>query len=115
MIETPSDPEGFKDNVFIAWGIWLERSRPFLEGGEDFGGISGAEFAAGAVAGAVFGEGEVFEEGGDWGVVDLGGLDEGAFRVGDAVNAAVEVVAEGIACAVLHVPDEDVVPIDEVE
>jgi len=86
-----------------------------LEGGEDFCGITGAEFAAGAVAGAGFREGEVFEEGGEGGVVDFSGSDEGAVGVGDAVDAAVEVVAEGIARAVLHVADEDVVPVDEVE
>jgi len=86
-----------------------------LEGGEDFGSVAGAEFAAGAVAGAVFGEGEVFEEGGEGGLVDFGGFDEEAVGVGDAVDAAVFVVAEGIAGAVLHVADEDVVPVDEVE
>jgi len=47
--------------------------------------------------------------------VDLCWFDEGACRVGDTVDAAVLVVAEGIARAVLHVADEDVVPVDEVE
>ena len=47
--------------------------------------------------------------------MDFGGLDEGATWVGDTVDAAVFVVAEGIAGAVLHVADENVVPVAEVE
>ena len=47
--------------------------------------------------------------------MDFGGFDEGAARVGDAVDAAVLVVAERIACGMLHVADEDIVPVAEVE
>ena len=47
--------------------------------------------------------------------MDFCRFDEGSVRVGDAVDAAVFVVTEGVASAVLHVADEDVVPIAKVE
>jgi hypothetical protein len=48
-------------------------------------------------------------------LVNLGGFDLGAFGICNAVDAPVFMVAERIACAVLHVADEDVVPVDKVE
>ena len=47
--------------------------------------------------------------------MDFRRSDEWSVRVGDAVDAAVDVVAEWIAGAVLHVADEYVVPVDDVE
>ena len=38
-----------------------------------------------------------------------------AVRVGDTVNAAVAMITEGITGAVLHVADEDVVPIRDIQ
>ena len=93
----------------------IKGSVPFLKDGEEFSRIAAAEFASCAVAGAGFGEGEVLEEFFEGGLVDFCGFDEGAGGVGDAVDASVLVVAEGIAGAVLHVSDEDVVPVAEVE
>lgn len=93
----------------------VETVDPFLQSGNDELGVTVTKFAAGAVASAGFGEGEVFEEFGEAGVVDFGGFDEWATWVSDAVDATVFVIAEGVAGAVLHVADEDVVPVAEVE
>ena len=86
-----------------------------LGAGEDFGGVAAAEFAVGSLAGLEFGEFEVFEESGEIGAGDLGGIDERTRGIGDAVDAAVDVVAQRIARGVLHVADEHVVPVDDVE
>ena len=74
-----------------------------------------AEFATGAIAGSVFGLLEVLEELGHGGAGDLGGLDERALGVGDAVDASAFTVAIRVTRVVLHVADERVVPVDEVE
>ena len=58
LVEAPSDPEGFEEMVFVALSC-----RPFFESGEDVFRAATAEFAAGAVAGAELGEGEIFKEG----------------------------------------------------
>ena len=63
LIETPGDPEGFEEDVLVAGGVCVEGFGPLLEGGEDFVCVTLAEFAAGAVAGAELGEGEIFKEG----------------------------------------------------
>ena len=52
---------------------------------------------------------------GDGGTVDRHRLDKRAAGVGDAVDAAMHVVAQGIAGIVLHVANEDVVPVDHVQ
>ena len=74
-----------------------------------------AQFAAAAVAAAVFGEFEVFQQGFHGGSIDFRRLHQIAARIRDAVDAPVDVVAERIAGVVLHVPDEDVVPVDDIQ
>lgn len=101
--------------VLVTRRFWIKGSIPFLKDGEEFSRVTAADFAAGAIAGAVFGEGEIIEEGFEGSLVDFCGFDEGAGGAGDTVDAAVLVIAEGIAGAVLHVADEDVVPVAEVE
>ena len=105
LIEPPRDPEGFKKDVVVAGHVWLESGDPFFKRRYDFLGIAGTEFASCPIAGAVFGEGEIVEEGEKRCAVNFGGLNERAIRVGDAVDAAVFVVTEGVAGAVLHVAD----------
>ncbi len=51
----------------------------------------------------------------DAGAVHLRGRHERARRVRNAVDTSVRVVAQGIACIVLHVTDEDIVPVDHVQ
>jgi len=60
LVKAPGDPEGFEEILFVARGCRIKGEAPFLEFREDFSGGAGAEFAAGAVAGAILGEGEVF-------------------------------------------------------
>jgi hypothetical protein len=115
LIEAPCDPEGFDEVVFVIGVGFVEACGPFGDGWEDLVERAAAEFPAAAVAGAVFREFEVIEESGDGSAFDLSWLEERAGRVGDAVDAAVDVVAEGVAGIVLHVTDEDIVPVDDVE
>ena len=105
LIEPPRDPEGFKKDVVVAGHVWLESGDPFFKRRYDFLGIAGTEFASCPIAGAVFGEGEIVKEDDERCVVNFGGLDERAVGVGDTVDAAVFVVTEGVAGAVLHVAD----------
>ena len=101
--------------VFVGGVLGVELGDPGLDGRKHFGRRVAAEFAAGTVSGAVFGLLEVLEEFGHGGAVDLGGLQERTLGVGDAVDAAVLVVAVRIAGVMLHVPDQRVVPVEEVE
>jgi len=93
----------------------IEAVDQLLESRNYFRNWTAAKLTPGAVAAAVFGEGQVCKEFLERGIVDFGGLNEGAAWIGDAVDAAVFVVAERIAGGVLHVADEDVVPVAEVE
>jgi hypothetical protein len=115
LIEAPCDPEGFDEVVFVGWVGFVETCGPFGDGWADLVERAAAEFAAAAVAGAVFREFEVIEESDDGSAVDFCWFEERAGRVGDAVDAAVDVVAERVAGVVLHVTDEDIVPVDQVE
>ena len=63
IVETPSDPEDLEEMVLVTRRFWIKGSVPFLKDGEEFSRVAAAEFAARAVAGAVFGEGKIFEEG----------------------------------------------------
>ena len=67
------------------------------------------------MAHAVGGMFQVFEQGGDGLAVDGDGLLQLAAFGGHAVDAAVFVVAVGVADVVLHVADDDVVPVGNVE
>jgi hypothetical protein len=67
------------------------------------------------MAHAVGGVLQVFEQRGDRLAVDGDGLLQLAARGGDAIDAAVFVVAVRVAHVVLHVADDDVVPVGEVE
>ena len=99
--------------VLLPGGV--ELFHPFLRGGDDLGGRALAELDAGAVAHAVGGVPEVFEQGGDRLAVDGDGLLQFATLGRHAVDAAVLVVAVRVAHVVLHVADDDVVPVGDVE
>ena len=114
-IEAPTGPECFEEVVLVAWVFVVESGGPSTECSEDICGGMLAEFAAGAVAGAVFGELEILQEFCDRLAINWGGLDEGTGGIGDPVDAAMNVIAVGVPGIVLHVADEDVVPIDDVE
>ena len=115
LVLRPGRPERFAQVVLVGRVLRVELRDPRLDRGEHLGGRTGAQFAAGAVAGAVFGLLEVGEQFGDGGAGDLGGLDQRPPGVGDAVDATVLMVAVRVARVVLHVPDQRVVPIEEVQ
>ena len=101
--------------VFVVGFFRVELSGPFFDFSIELAEGTTAKFAAGAVAGPGLWEGEVLEEFREGAVVDFGGFDEGAAWVGNAVDTTVFVIAERVAGAVLHVADENVVPVAEVE
>ena len=109
------EPEGFEQRMRVFFLGGVELLHPFFRGGDDFGGGALAEFDAGAMAHAVGGMFQVFEQGGDGLAVDGDGLLQLAAFGGHAVDAAVFVVAVGVADVVLHVADDDVVPVGNVE
>ena len=115
LVESPRDPERFEEGMLVVLRAGTQGGDPLFERGKDFAGITAAELTTRAVAGAVFRESEVFEEGGKGCIVNLSRLYEGTIGVGDAINAAVLVITERIAGAVLHVADENVVPVDDEE
>ena len=109
------EPESFEKvmRVFFLGGV--ELFHPFLRGGDDFSGGALAEFDTSAMAHAIGGMPQVFEQCGDGLAVDGDGLLQLAAFGGHAVNAAVFVVAVRIADVVLHVADDDVVPVGDVK
>ena len=109
------EPEGFEQRMRVFFLGGIELLHPFLRGGDDFGGGALAEFDAGAVTHAIGGMLEVFEQRGDGLAVDGDGFLQLATFGGHAVNAAVFVVAVGVAHVVLHVADDDVVPVGDVK
>ena len=74
-----------------------------------------AEFAAGAVAAAILGQLQVLQQFGNARAGDLRGFHQRTRRIRDAVDAAVFVVAVRVTRVVLHVADQRVVPVNEVE
>ena len=93
----------------------VELFDPLLGGGDDFFGVAAAEFDVGALANAIDGMFEIFEERGDGESSDGYGFLEGAIFVDEAIDAAVGVVAVGVTDIVLHVTDDEVLPIGDVE
>lgn len=88
---------------------------PSLDGGEDLVGVAFAEFLARLMAVPGFGAGELGDECGE-GLADEWGLfDQGAAGLGDAPDAAVAVVATGVAKVVVGVVDDGVIPIGDVD
>ncbi len=109
------EPEGFEQGVrvFLLGGV--ELLHPFLRGGNDFGGGALTELDAGAMAHAIGGMPQVFEQGGDGLAVDGDGFLQFTTFRGHAVDATVFVVAVRVAHVVLHVADDDVVPVGDVK
>ena len=109
------NPEGFEQMVSVFFLRGVKLLNPFLRGGDDFGGGAFAELDAGAMTHAIGGMLEVFEQRGDGLTVDGDGFLQFAAFGGHAVDAAVFVVAIWVAYVVLHVADDDVVPVGDVE
>ena len=93
----------------------LQRRNPFAECGGDFIGIAATQLAACAIAAAVFVQLQVFQQHGNRRACDVRGLHQRAAGIGDAIHSAVHVVAVRVARIVLHVANENVLPIDDIE
>ena len=109
------DPEGLEEVMGIGVFGGVELFNPLLGGGDDFFGVAAAEFDVGALANAIDGMFEIFEERGNGESGDGYGFLEGAIFVDEAIDASVGVVAVGVTDIVLHVTDDEVLPIGDVE
>ena len=109
------DPEGFQHVVFVVGVGLVERRGPLPGGGDDLGGIVLAQLDLGEFAHAVLVLLQEFKQRGDGLAVDFLRLEQRAAFVSDAVDAAVFVVTVRVADVMLHVADDVVGPIAEVE
>lgn len=74
LVLRPGGPEGFAEVVLVTWVGFVERISPGFDGGDDFAGGATAKLAAGAVASAILGQLQIFQQLGDAGAVDFGRL-----------------------------------------
>ena len=94
--------------------LGIELLGPFAEGGDHVLGFAFAELDAGAVAREVGAFLEQVQQLSDRFAVYLHGRHQLAAFVGDAVHAAELMVAAGVPHVVLHVADDDVLPVGHV-
>ena len=93
----------------------LQRRNPFAKRSRNLVGIAAAEFATGAITAAVFGQFQVFQQHLNGCTGNLRGLYQWPTGVGDAIHPAVHMVAVWVAGVVLHMPNQNVLPVDYVE
>ena len=114
-IETPADPEAFKlVTLYLRIGRG-KRPKPALQAGEDFVGLTTTEFETRARTGAIFRQREVGEQHVDRGASDDRGLHERTRGIGNPIDTTMDMVAHRVTRAVLHVPDERIVPVGDVQ
>ncbi len=89
--------------------------QPLIDRADDLVGVAGAEFHAGEVADVVFVSLEQSDHVGDRRPFDFGDFEQRFVLVADSPNPTVVFVAFGIAQIVLHVADQRVEPIDDIE
>ena len=95
--------------------VFVEFPSPVLHLFQDLIGIAAPQFTQSAITCTVFGQPQVFQEDGNGSAGHLGRFDQGPGWVSDAIDAPVVVVAVGVPSGMLHVTDQGIVPIDEVE
>ena len=115
LVLGPGGPQGFAQVAIVEGILAVELRGPGLHGRDDLRGRTTAQLATRAVAGAVLGRLQVLEQLRQAGTGYFRRRHQRARRVGHPVNAAMVVVALRIAGVVLHVPDEGVVPVEEVQ
>src|SRR5262245_42178357 len=93
----------------------IEVVYPFVRGGQDLLGVAGAQLDASAIADTVLRLLQEIEELLDRFPGNPGWLRQRSVLTGDAVDAAVLAVPAWIAQVVLHVADDRVVPVEEVD
>ncbi len=108
-------PEGFGQAMLVIGIVSIQPGDPGLEGGDDLRGIPRAQLGPGPVADPVLGMLEEPEQFLDRVRRRSGGRRECAAVVGDPVHPAVDPVAAGIPQVVLHVADDRVLPVEEID
>jgi hypothetical protein len=108
-------PQSLGHVVLVGGIVLIERLSPLIHGGDDFIRISLAQLNLGPFANLIFRLFEQCEQIGNRCAVNLERLHERPAFVGHAINSAMLMVAIRIADVVLHVADEGVLPVDDVE
>ena len=108
-------PQRFHHLVLVVLVRLVEGGRPLLRRGDDPLGIALAEFDLCQLAHAVLVLLEQVEQRRDALPVDLLLLEQRAVVVGDAINAAVFLVAIRVAQMMLHVADDVVRPVGKID
>ena len=108
-------PEGFEQMMGILFLFRIELLDPLFRGGDDLFGISLTEFDPRAVADAIDGRFQIFEQSRNRLAIDGDWLLKRPTDGSHAVDATMSVVAVGIADVVLHVANDDVVPVAEIQ
>ena len=109
------DPQRFEAVVLVGRLLFIERLLPLLDGGDDLRGVVRIEFDLRALADVVLMLLQQTEEVLDRFAGDLFRLQQRATRKGDAIDAAMLVVAIRIAQMMLQVADEHLRPVHHVE
>ncbi len=109
------DPQRLHQVVLVGGVAGIQAGGPLVDRLDDLGGIVLAELDLGPGAHIVLGRLEQLEQGRHRRSVDPGRRQQRPALVGHAVDAPVLVVAVGVAEMVLHVADDGVRPVHEVE
>ena len=108
-------PEGFQEMVGMLFLGRIPFPGPLLAGRDHILGLALAELDPGAVADSVNRVLEVRHQLVEGSAVNFDCFLERLALVGDPVDPAMKMVAGGVTDIVLHVPDDDVVPVGHVE
>src|SRR5262249_14678920 len=100
--------------MFIAGGVLVEVVGPFLHSGNYFSAVTGAQFDFGPVTNAVFRLLQQIKELLDGLPGNLGWLEQRPALIGDTVDATMGLITARVTEIVLHVTDDRVLPIEEV-
>ena len=115
LVLAPSHPKTFQKIASVVGILLVERLHPFLNRGQHLVRWMASQFATGAVTKAVFVLLQILQQLLDGSASHFGSLDERTRRIGNAIDTAVIVVAIRVAGAVLHMADERIVPIDQIQ
>ena len=108
------DPQGLHHVVLVLRILGIQTGSPLTHTRDDLGRVALAQLDLGQFASLVLGLLEQVQESGDGLALDLGGLHERTPLVGNAIDAPVLVAAVRVTQMVLHVTDDRLMPIGEV-
>ena len=101
--------------VLMVFLVRVELTDPRAGCGDHFGGVSSAEFDPGAIAHPVLGAFEEFEQFSERLIRDEIWPHRGPALDGDPVDPSMVAIPAGISQVMLHVADDGVVPVEEIE